>query len=171
MPITYNLITSSVLTVTTTSVTFSSIPQTYTDLLLKISARTPSAGTNALVLITPNGTSLPSYTRLRGDGSSVAASRASGGAFMYAGLQNASGATANVFGSLEWYMSNYTSTSNKSFYSFAAQETNATLAYIESYAGLERQTNAITSMTINEGTFADGFVSGSSFYLYGIKNS
>jgi hypothetical protein len=51
------------------------------------------------------------------------------------------------------------------------EEDNATEAYIAATAGLYRNTSAITSISIDSVTTSINLVSGSSFYLYGIKNS
>lgn len=67
MASTYTLISSSVLTVTTQSVTFSSIPQTYTDLVLRMSYRITAAGlfgNNPAIRFNADATSNYSYTNL-----------------------------------------------------------------------------------------------------------
>jgi hypothetical protein len=78
-------------------------------------------------------------------------------------------ATSNTFGNMEIYIPSYTVSQNKPLSNFSVQETNATTAYIRSDAMLFRSTSAISSLTIDANTF--NFAIGSSFYLYGIKNS
>jgi len=88
----------------------------------------------------------------------------------YIALINASNATSNVFSSGEVYIPNYTSSTQKPSYGFSAAEDSATPAYLTLTANLGTATTAISSITflsIN----SNNFVSGSSFYLYGIKNS
>ena len=149
------------------SIDFSSIPATYTDLVVKLSARNTTA--NGLVYFSFNGsTSSRSSRLLYGDGSSF-------GSVTYdntdprAMIMNESGYTASSFGSGEMYIPNYAGSNNKSFSADSVQETNATLAYSYLMAGLWSNTAAITSITLtpNSGNFAQY----SSATLYGIKNS
>ena len=89
------------------SVTFSNIPQTYTDLKLCVTARNTSNGghTGALQL-TLNSTT-PSVVRIYGSGSGT-------GSDTYApdgsGVIDESTMTANTFASGDYYLPNYTST-------------------------------------------------------------
>jgi hypothetical protein len=176
MPSTYTLISSNVLGSSAASVTFSAIPSTYTDLVLRISARAFNGGaTDAALDIELNGSTAANYsnTNLRGDGSAVASNRYSTGTgfpywrFTYS--MNGSATTANVFNSSEVYFPNYTSSANKVGSNFSVLENNATASGINAGAGLWQVTSAITQVKIY--TQGDSFASGSSFYLYGIKNS
>jgi len=77
MPNTYTLISSNVLSSTAASVTFSSIPATFTDLVLRASIRgngtqTPDVG---VLNINSNGASNFSSTYLRGTGSAANSAR------------------------------------------------------------------------------------------------
>ena len=166
MPSTYTLISSNVLTSSAASVTFSAIPSTYTDLVLRCSVRCDQASGN-LALTLNGSTSNFSYTRLRGDGSAAASFRST---FNYFGNINGTAHTSNTFTNAEVYLPNYQVSANKPMSSFTAQEDNATSAYITAVANLWSNTAAITSVTVNEYS-GYNFVSGSSFYLYGIKNS
>ena len=173
---TYTLISSNVLASSAASVTFSSIPATYTDLVLRISARGNNSGTVSdtfLIVFNTTGGTTDSYTRLRGSGSAASSSRISNGSgfdpFNYGG--DGSGATASTFGSLEIYIPNYANTSYaKPMSAFTVTENNATAADIAAYAMLLNATGAINSVVITEQSSAS-FVSGSSFYLYGISNA
>lgn len=170
---TYSLLASTVLTGSQASVTFSSIPQNYTDLVLKYSARDDSGNTSdATVYLTFNNDSGNnySYTMLRGSGSAAATARASSQANFSNGTGvPGSGATANTFSYNEIYIPNYISTTSKPISLFDINETNATAAYIWNNAGLYSGTSAITSIKLASPT--NNFVSGSSFYLYGISKS
>ena len=168
---TYALIQAQTLASTTTTITFSSIPTTYTDLVLKISAR--SAG--ATGLDNPNikfngdgSTSLYSITTLEGNGSTVTTGRNSS----YSSITfNSEGTsyTSNTFALTELYIPSYNLTTNKPISSISTTENNATASYLDAQANLYAGTSGITSIALT-GT-SGGFVSGSSFYLYGIKNS
>jgi hypothetical protein len=174
MPSTYTLISSNVLGSPAASITFSAIPGTYTDLVLRISARTDRASqNNSFIGIKPfNSDTASNYstTRIYGDGSTVQSGLSSSANYAAIAYIPATTATGSTFGSVEVYIPSYTASQNKAFSSDAAHENNATLAYRSAFASLWRNTDAITSITID--TLAQGnFISGSSFYLYGIKNS
>jgi len=173
MPATYTLISSNVLSSSAASVTFSAIPATYTDLVLKISARTDNAAIQSNSRIQFNSDTSTNYSEnwVRGNGATIAASRVSNQVqILEALLVNGDGATANTFNSLEIYIPSYTVSRNKPISSIAMTETNGSTAYLYSTAILWRNTAAVTSISIfNGGTTV--YLSGSSFYLYGISNA
>jgi hypothetical protein len=88
--------------------------------------------------------------------------------FIYLGSGNGATSTANTFSNIEAYIPNYTSSNQKSVSIDAVGETNGTEIYMQLTAGLWTGTAAITSIEIVP---SGSFVSGSSFYLYGIKNT
>jgi len=147
------------------SMAFSSIPQTYTDLLIKISARTTNGSDDAFY-VRFNG-STTSYTgkRLYGTGSGTGSDSPD-----YFGTVVYDGQTANTFGSAEVYVPNYTSSNYKSASTDAVQENNATFAVSTLVASLWSNTSAITSISITA-LSATNFKQYSTATLYGIKNS
>jgi len=167
------LIASQVLSSKTTNVTFSSIPQTYTDLKLLLSAQNDDGGayTDLLfVQLNSDTTSNYSETRIYGFSTTAGSSRTSSSGFLAPRIDSAGG-TANVFSCTEFYIPNYTSTSTKQIWSFGVAEQNDTSnAYITADAELYRGTSAITSISLAVNG-AYNFSINSSFYLYGIKNS
>ena len=169
---TYTLIASNTLSTTAASVTFSAIPNTFTDLVLKVSSRNNDTGAaeNLKIQLNNDTTTKYSFTYIIGSGTSAVPGRASNLAYVES-RQDGAGATANAFSNLEIYIPSYTATQNKPFSSFAVTETNdAGNNYIYPIANLWRNTAAIDSIKLfNNGSFV--FVSGSSFFLYGIKNS
>jgi len=165
---TYTLISSNVLSSSAASVTFSSIPATYTDLVLRVSARGDNTGL-LLEMTLNSATSTYSNTLLLGDGATASSTRNTGQAYLRAGYVNPSGSTASTFSSGEIYIPNYTSTTNKAMSSLGMTENNATTAYIANYANLWQTSSAITSISLQ--VTGQNFVSGSSFYLYGISNA
>jgi hypothetical protein len=171
MPSTYTLISSNVLGTTAASVTLSSIPSTFTDLVLRISARGNVASSIVQLNLTINGqTGTPySYSYMLGNGGSPSASAGTNQPFVFSGFGNGSTGTANYFGSAEIYIPSYTASRNKPMSYFTIQENNTTTARIIAGAGYWRNTSAITSLTITPDS--DSWIAGSSFYLYGIKNS
>jgi len=155
------------------SVTFSSIPATYTDLVIKYTARstyTTFPGDAIDVRLTFNGSS-SGYTErmLYGTGSAAASASTSGSFINWGGIQTNTAQTANTFSSSEIYIPNYAGSTNKSMSIDAVQENNATASNSRLVAALWANTAAITSITLTPdyGNFAEY----SSFYLYGIKNS
>ncbi len=144
------------------NIEFTSIPGTYTDLVVKMSSR--ANADVVAVICSVNGSALDSGIRIRGNGSTVA-SASSAEAY---GVNN-SGATANTFSNAEWYFPNYTSSNNKSVSMDAVTENNATDAYTSLNAGLETTSSAITSLSFAPN--GGNFVQYSTATLYGIKNS
>ena len=152
------------------SIDFTSIPSTYTDLLVKLSSREESADNQELRMRTNGNTSSIYSTReLRGTGS-AAGSFTLSGTTAAAARQNVASSTANTFGNAEIYIPNYTNTSNnKSFSSDSVAENNATAATQSLIAGLISSTSAITSLSFfcEVGDLAQYTTA----TLYGIKNS
>lgn len=154
------------------SVTFNNIPQFYTDLKVVISARdsyTPSPATNgvdsAIYFNGTLGTTNYSQTRLYGNGSGAGTDRGSNNATAGVALISGNGATANTFGTFEVYIPNYSGSNFKSFATEAVGENNNATAWTSLYAGLWRQTAAITSLTLSAQT---SYMQYSTFSLYGI---
>ena len=175
MATTYTLISSTTLGSNQTTVTFSSISSTYTDLVIRASLRATGSGIVRNIIVTFNSDTANNYsdTQMQGTGSAAASQRNfNQGNLIIASSLTAAGATANTFSNFEMYIPNYLVSTNKPISSNSASENNATSAYIIADAGLWRNTSAISSITFSPTTSVGGdFVSGSSFYLYGIKNS
>ena len=169
---TYTLIASNTLSSSAASVTFSAIPNTYTDLVVRISARSDNASDRTTTKFWFNGnsgTTSYSQTILQGNGSAASSSANASVGFGLSGFQNAATATSNTFGNGEIYIPNYTLTNNRPIAGFSVQENNSSTAYINAIANLDRIAAAITSITIDAN--GSNWISGSSFFLYGIKNS
>jgi hypothetical protein len=151
------------------AIEFTSIPSTYTDVVVKLSVRTNRSGSvidGSLVRFN-NDTTSGNYTgkRLYGDGSTATSNSSNILLFV-----DADGATANTFSNNEIYIPNYAGSTQKSFSIDGAQESNATQSYVSLMAGLWSGTAAITSVKITPevGTLFNQYSSAS---LYGIKNS
>ena len=151
------------------SVTFSNIPQTYTDLKVVISVRTTNTLYGETIRIKPNGLSTNgSAIILRGYGSGTSSYTYSSVLATNNSLGN--GATANTFASIEVYCPNYTSSNYKSFSADSVSENNDTNGRDELTSSLWSSTAAITSLVFdNDASY--GFTEYSTFYLYGISNS
>lgn len=154
------------------SIDFSSIPGTYTDLCLKVSARDARAVVASSIVLQINGStaSSGSYLRIYGDGTSAFSDSGTGGTTVQSGHSDGNSATANTFGNVEIYIPNYAGSANKSFSSDGVAETNATTTYMSLVAGLWDNTAAITQITIKPAT-AVNFLQYSTATLYGIKSS
>jgi len=150
------------------NIEFTSIPQTYTDLVVKVSARATVDETQ-LELQFNGSTSGYSIRRLTGDGSNVASASLSSVSVMQFGRGSSSTQTASTFGNTEIYIPNYTSSNNKSTSSDGVNENNATSANTYLGAGLWANSAAISSIKIffNTGNFAQY----STATLYGVTSS
>lgn len=172
MPTTYTLIASNTLSSSAASITFSSIPNTYTDLVLHTSMRSIYSDTSFQIELNNDTNSIYSYTDIRGDGSAATSTRGSNNSnFFVRGLINRSAYTSNTFATSQIYIPSYTASQNKPVSMYGVAENNGTAAeFIVPIAGLFRSTAAISSIKLFQGG-GDSLVSGSSFFLYGIKNS
>lgn len=175
MPTTYiKIATVTVGSGGTSYIEFTSIPATYTDLLVKTSLRSNRADGTVIdaVGLRFNGNSSTSYDMRRLTGTGAAASTGSGSGDTSLFLDNppSSSATASTFGNSEYYIPNYAGSNNKSVSADAVSENNGTTAYARLTAGLWSNTSAITSirLTPDTGTL---WVQYSTATLYGIKNS
>ena len=159
---TYSTIATSTLSTSATDVTFSSISQIYTDLILVIDGISSTAA-GAGVSMQFNGDTGSNYwfTYMLGNGSSTSSGR-QGNTFLNLGNINAS-RSVNRFN-----IQNYSNTTT-----FKSMIGRASLAnqYDVTYVGLWKSTSAITSIkvTIESGTYS--FNSGSTFTLYGIASA
>jgi len=166
MPLQLYKIASTDLTASASSVTFSSIPQGYTDLKIVVSARDASTGSYANdFLISINGSTANLSNRmLYGTGAAVASTT---NATWVANVP-ANTSTANTFGNTELYFPNYNSTTTSKSYSVdSVTENNATNALAMLNAGLYSSNTAISSIgfSLAGGT---SFTANSTFSLYGI---
>ena len=153
-------------------IVFSSIPNKYTDLLVKLSLRTTSGLATEQLYMTFNGsTSGYSCRQLYGTGSGTAADTLSnsGAAISIINI-NTGSHTANVFSSTDICIPNYLSSEYKSVSAESVTENNGTNALAGLTAGLWSNTAAITSISFGN---QDGsnFVQYSSATLYGIKKN
>lgn len=148
------------------SISFTSIPQTFTDLYVLISARGASSSDFPAVGLKLNSATTNYSTRyLLGSGSSTASGTT---ANTYLRIGNASGSsqTASTFANASAYIPNYTSSTSKSISADTVSENNATAAYQNIVAALWTGTDPITQLDV----IIDGFnlVQYSSASLYGI---
>jgi len=155
---TYTVLATQVMSSHTTTVTFSSIPQTYTDLRLVINGM--SDGVNADYLMSVNGDTGANYSRtyLYGNGSASSSGRNTGdGGYRLVNFSNVANET-NVLNFM-----NYSNTTTYKTVLSRMDDTGSlgTIALV----GTWRSTAAISSFTITGGAH---FTTGTTFTLYGI---
>jgi hypothetical protein len=146
-----------------TSINFTSIPQTFTDLLVVHSIRKDNTS-GSFIGLTLNASSANfTYRFLRGDGSATASFSGTVG---LAGVNSLSDSTANTFASGSCYLPNYAGATNKSFSVDSVGENNSASALQTIWTGLWSNTAAITSLSLV--TTAGNMVQNSTASLYGI---
>jgi len=162
MPATYDSIASTTLGSNQTTVTFSSISASFTDLVLVANFNNT---TSVDMFLRFNGvtTTVYSDTQLYGNGSSAASYRQSNAS---AGLLDlGAGGFGTALGTTIIQIMNYSNTTTNKTYltrsSFSALAVGATV-------GLWRSTAAINEVSIFSSS-ANAIASGSTFTLYGIK--
>jgi hypothetical protein len=164
MPITYEPIATTTLGSNTASVTFSTIPGTYTDLVL-VSFPKRTNQSDAAIFAYPNSDTtgnLASNTAVYGDGASASSNRRS----------NSNGVRIGVIGTGEagTQIAQFMNYANTNVFKIVLSRENRAEEYVFGVAGLWRNTNAITSLLIEVSNASD-FATGSTFTLYGIKSA
>ena len=159
MPKTYEPIQTQTLGTAVPSVTFTSIPQTYTDLVMVFDG-TNTTGNNYELYLTFNGDTATNYseTYLQNYNNTSESGRYS----TRARLQSFK--TASTRGNIVAHIMNY---SNTTTFKTTLWRYGAAVLFTGVAAGLYRSTSAISSMTF---TIESGNISiGSTFTLYGVK--
>jgi hypothetical protein len=148
------------------SITFTSIPQTFTDLVLKISSRSTGDSSGINLRINSDASTINDIRTLRGSGSVTYTDLYSNQPAIYLFDQTQSTYTANTFSNIEAYIPNYTGATFKSVSNDSVTENNGSTAGLTIAAGIYKNTNAVTSLFLLDG--GHSFVVGSTFSLYGI---
>lgn len=160
MPSTYEPIATNTLGSTATIITFSSIPSTYTDLVLVVACLDNGGGRTRLRL---NGDSATNYSRINlvGNGSGAASYQGTSEAQFDLSVAAGTSSTSPTVQVIS--INNYSNTTtNKTILSRYSLASGAT----EAMTGLYRSTSAITSVSyFTQGTMQIGTTA----TLYGIK--
>lgn len=152
------------------SISFSSIPNTYTDLCVYVSARRANASISDDFNISVNGgTAYDDIELYNQNGSAASYGIRSSSSNMFMGHVPAANSTSNTFGNHMIYIPNYTSTGVKSLSSDGTTENNGTQIYQTLIAGKITNGAAINSITVSAA--GSTFVQHSTFYLYGVSNA
>jgi hypothetical protein len=160
------LIESKTLGSAQASIEFTSIPQTFTDLVIFASGRSDrSAGFEDYIIAFNNSSSNFTWQRMGGQGSGSA--YADSGNTGRLGQIDTDFASANTFGNLTAYIPNYTAAAQKSLSIEKVTENNATQAFQEIIALRWANTAAITSFTLTTSQ-SQNFKAGTVISLYGI---
>lgn len=153
---------------TVSSLTFSSIPATYTDLRVVANVNTATNLNGLTPRLQFNGDTGTNYSNyaMAGTGTAGAASAVTSDT----GIRLVYGFGGDTYGLCTWDIFSYTSTSiYKTAIATQGNIKTTTAGSITRTVGTWRNTAAITSITVQAG--ADTFDSGSIFTLYGIKRA
>lgn len=149
------------------NIEFTSIPATYTDLVIALSARsTASFVSDDLNVQFNNSSANFTYRRIYSTGSDPVTSAS--GSTNIIGAMNGANSTASVFSNASIYIPNYTSSNNKSISFDGVVENNATRGDDSLWAALWSNSAAITSIKLSGSANLAQY---STATLYGIKNS
>jgi hypothetical protein len=168
MAFTYSRLASTTVGVGGASaITFSNIPQNYTDLVVKTSTRTNIAQIYGSVKFIFNGSSVSrSYRYLEGNGATAVSGN--GTTFLLGGSGTGNSATVNTFANGELYIPNYAGSNYKSVSADVVGENNATTAYATLSADLWSNVTAISQISITTDG-SDLFQQYSTATLYGVR--
>jgi hypothetical protein len=166
MTVTYEKIATTTLGSNAPSITFSSIPATYTDLVLIVSALGVGADTdrNCSIQVNSDTGSNYSMTRIRGDGSSASSDRDTSATEAIAGViqvKSTGDATRCT------YVVQFQNYSNTTTYKTWLSRSNSANSAVQAMVNLWRSTSAINAIKFQITTY--DFYAGSTFTLYGIK--
>lgn len=153
------------------SMSLTSIPATYTDLVFKYTGRR-STSSPYNVRLTFNGSGGTAYSGIYmfTDGSTRFSGAVSSAAFLELFYGSGTSITADTFNSTDIYVPNYTGSQNKTISADMVGENNATLVVLNGFvAGTWASSSAITSITLTPES--GSFVQYSTLYVYGIKSS
>jgi hypothetical protein len=167
---TYQLISSITVGATAVaSVEFTSIPATYTDLVVVLSGRsdTTRASDGGYAVMSFNGSTANMTSRYLYN---YNGSLASGTGTNILGWNVPSDYTANTFGNSSWYITNYASSNYKSVSVDTLSENNSSNILSGFTSALWSSTSAITSIKISNEAAAK-FVQYTTAHLYGISNA
>lgn len=180
---TFELIASYTAASSQSSITFSSIASSWTDIQAVLSVRSSDTSVNEgnydSLLFRFNGSTsnysgreLATYAGSAYSGTTITAtSTAAGGTWARitgVGINN-SNSTSSTFSSCQMYIPNAFGSTNKSYSFDGAEEQNQSSNSLFLVAGLWSDTSAINSIAF---ALKDGsFVTNSTIYLYGVKNA
>lgn len=155
------------------NIEFTSIPQTYTDLVVKMTARTNTANNVQSMNVEFNGSGGTAYSSRTlyalNSGTPASTSASSDSKIQFAAYAAGDSVTASTFSNFEFYIPNYTSSNNKSVSADVVTENNSANNILLLTAGLWANSAAITSIKIipNSGSLMQY----STATLYGVTSA
>lgn len=165
MAVTYTQLGTTTLGSNQTVITFSSIPSTYTDLVI-VSNFGMSSAQYPFIRFNSDSGSNYSTTDIYGNGSTALSSRESNGSKIWLNLDIPSSTTlaSNFVANIQNY-------SNSSTYKTVIARGNVAANGTSEIVGTWRNTSAITTITLHAfgGGVAYDYITGSTFTLYGIE--
>jgi hypothetical protein len=171
MPKTYEPIATTTLGSAATDITFTSIPATYTDLILVSMVRTTrNTGSTSAVYLRLNGDTGSNYSQtfLFGNGSTAGSSRESNQTRVYTADISADGTGSPSYAGFATLIININNYSNTTTNKTTLARVSSEVGLVEGVVGLYRSTSAVSSLRLyNDSTWS--FVANSTFTLYGIK--
>lgn len=166
MPGSYESIASATLSSTASSVTFSSIPSTYTHLQIRAINATTTLDDDIELRLNSDTASNYSAHRLRGNGTAASSDAGVNVTQIEIGR---SPAASSAFGPFVCDILEYTNTNiYKTVRSLFGSDGNGS-GWIMLGSGNWRSTSAVTTINIRPSTGGNTFTSGSSFALYGVN--
>jgi hypothetical protein len=164
---TYSTIATTTLSSAAASYTFSSIPSTYTDLILVSYIKAATADQNCALQFNGDTASNYSITNIDGSGTASGSSRLSNQSNMI--LDNYAYMTTAIFKTTISHIQNYSNaTTYKTILSRASNASSSPSAGVDINVGLWRSTAAINSIKLLGQQGTSNFAIGSTFTLYGI---
>jgi hypothetical protein len=165
---TYTPIASVTLSSAQSSVTFSGIPQTYTDLVLVANGRTSADGIYVNLRLNNDTSNTLSATRLLGNGSSASSSRATAQSLLTL-TPNTAWDTTNP-GTIIVQIQNYSNTTtNKTMLVRGNIERPGVGGEVSAIVGMWASTAAVNRVDFSTGSST--FLAGTTFNLYGVANA
>lgn len=160
---TYTPIATQTASGSASTIVFSSIPSTYTDLIMIINSGTSNSNYDLNLRLNGDSGSNYSQTNLRGNGSSASSSRGTNATLFYMDDQGNT-VTGSINGMYIVHINNYSNTTTYKTMLSRAGFAGGTATELN--VSLWRSTSAINQLTI--GTNAGNIYTGSTFTLYGI---
>lgn len=171
-PAAFESIATTTLSSSTGWINFSSIPQTYKHLQVRIMGRClqgGSAQSDISCVLNNDQTSSYAFHRVRGNTATADAAGAASTAYANIGFVPTNGYTSNIFGVLIVDIHNYTSsTQYKTIRAQGGFEADGS-GISGLYSGLWSKTNAITDLSFSNQNNAYDWTTGTVISLYGIK--
>lgn len=172
MALTYDSIATTTLSSATSNITFSSIPSTYTDLIVVLANVVCSVNSSNILLQVGTGGSMDSgnnysYTNITGDGTTARSNRASSGNKILIGYWQAASNSSSYPSQANYSIMNYSNTSTHKTILGRGTVFNSTSGETSALVGLWQNTGAINIIKLYPDT--GNFNTGTIATIYGVK--